>query len=61
MSLCIDKLRFTSSKLAKKKAKQIKSKAGYLLATYKCHECGGYHMTSKVSMGYKMKARGNTV
>lgn len=59
MTACKDKLWFATAKAAKQKIKRLRNRTKTRLQSYHCPECGGYHMTSKVSMAYKMKARGN--
>lgn len=57
MSSCADKRWFPSSKATKRHIRKIKGKIGNPLKAYKCPDCDGYHMTSKVAMAYQIVAR----
>ena len=59
--MCTKILKFETRKQAKIKARQMYGKGGtdVRLVPYFCKECKKFHLTSKVSMNYKIVARSN--
>lgn len=56
-AICIVKSGFDTRKLAKKVAKQLLSEVNIKLVAYKCPYCQYFHLTSKIKMSYKVRAR----
>lgn len=55
--ICLVKSGFDTRKMAKATARRLLSKRGLRLIAYKCPDCRYFHLTSKVTMAYKLKAR----
>ena len=55
--VCLTKAGFDNRKLAKAVARRLLSERGLRLIDYKCPDCRYFHLTSKVTMAYKLKAR----
>lgn len=56
---CKKKRWFETRAFARRKIRKLKQLNKHVkLETYQCRTCGGWHITSKVSMAYKIKNRG---
>ncbi len=55
--VCLRKKGFDTRKIAKQVARRLHSKRGMRLAVYKCPYCDYFHLTSKITVAYKVKIR----
>ncbi len=57
---CSKKVNYHTRRGAKKRARFLRSK-GYKLRAYKCDQCDGFHLTSKIHHQYKINARNKDI